>query len=148
MSTAPVVKHLDELKAFRISPGDTNYFACLADPIDEGVPFTIVYEIYEPGGATPPNSHRTAYEFFAILAGTGKGLCNGEEVDLLPGSTLMLPPGMEHVVKNTGEGKLYALCVMVPNEEFAEMIHNGTPVDLDAEDLAVISRGTSAGIAA
>ena len=148
MMTAPVVKHLDELTAFRISPNDTNYFACLADPVDEGVPFTIVYEIYEPGGATPPNSHREAYEFFAILSGTGKGICNGTEVDLHPGSTLLLPPGMEHVVRNTGEGKLYALCVMVPNEEFAEMIHNGTPVELDDEDRAVISRSFAAGAAA
>ena len=38
-------------------------------------------------------------------------------------------------------GKLYTLTVMVPNEEFAELIHNGTEVALDAEDLVVIRGG-------
>jgi hypothetical protein len=27
---------------------------------------------------------------------------------------------------------------MVPNEDFAQLIHSGTPVELDAEDLAVL----------
>jgi mannose-6-phosphate isomerase-like protein (cupin superfamily) len=89
----PVAKHAAELRAFRISPTDTNYFACLADPVGEGVGFTILVEIYQPGGATPPNTHSAAWEFFFILEGTGKGLCDGVEVDLMPGSMLLLPPG-------------------------------------------------------
>jgi len=32
----------------------------------------------------------------------------------------------------------YALCIMVPNEDFAELIRRGTPVELDEEDLAVL----------
>lgn len=136
----PIAKTPREMRAFKISEADTNYFACVADPVDEGVGFTIVVEIYQPGGATPPNTHRVAHEFFYILEGTGQGLCNGVEVDLAPGSTLLLPPGQEHVVRNTGEGKLYALCVMVPNEDFAELIHNGIPVELDAQDIAVLTR--------
>jgi mannose-6-phosphate isomerase-like protein (cupin superfamily) len=47
---------------------------------------------------------------------------------------------MEHIVENTGSGNLYALCVMVPNEDFAEMIHAGEPVSLTEEDLAVLRR--------
>lgn len=138
--THPVAKRAQDLKAFRISPTDTNYFACLADPVAEGVGFTILVEIYTPGGATPPNTHSAAFEFFFILEGTGKGFCDGVEVDLAPGSMLLLPPGKEHIVQNTGPGKLYALCAMVPNEEFAEMIHAGEPVELDAEDIAVLTR--------
>lgn len=140
----PVAKHAGELRAFRISPTDTNYFACLADPVGEGVGFTILVEIYRPGGATPPNTHSAAWEVFFILEGTGKGICEGVEVDLAPGSMLLLPPGKEHIVQNTGPGKLYALCVMVPNEEFAEMIHAGEPVALDAEDIAVLTRAPRA----
>lgn len=138
--TGPIAKSLDDIKAFRISPTDTNYFACLADPVDDGVTFTILVEIYKPGGATPPNTHKAAYEFFYILEGTGRGKAGGAEVDLAPGSTLLVPPGMEHIVENTGEGNLYALCVMVPNEDFAEMIHGGEPVALTAADLAVLRR--------
>ena len=33
-------------------------------------------------------------------------------------------------------GKLYALCTMVPNEDFAEMIHGGIPIELSQEDVA------------
>jgi hypothetical protein len=29
---------------------------------------------------------------------------------------------------------------MVPNEDFAELIRSGTPVELDEEDLAVLGR--------
>ena len=135
-----IAKTPRQMRAFKISETDTNYFACIADPIDEGVDFTILVEIYQPGGATPPNTHTAAHEFFYILEGTGKGFCDGVEVDLAPGSTLLLPPGKEHIVQNTGPGKLYALCVMVPNEAFAEMIHNGTPVALDEDDIAVLTR--------
>ncbi len=142
--TDPVAKTPDRLRAFKIAEGDSNYFACLADPVDEGVPFTMIVEIYEPGGATPPNTHAAAWEHFFILEGTGKGYCDGMEVDLAPGASLLVPPGKEHVVENTGAGKLYALCTMVPNEDFAEMIHGGVPVELTAEDVAVISRRVAA----
>jgi len=138
--TQPIAKSLDDIKAFCISPEDTNYFACLADPVEDGVDFTILVEIYKPGGATPPNTHKGAFEFFYILEGTGRGKAGGAEVDLAPGSTLLVPPGMEHIVENTGSGNLYALCVMVPNEDFAEMIHAGEPVSLTEEDLAVLRR--------
>lgn len=139
MIAGPVAKTPEELRAFRISPGDTNYFACLADPVVEGVSFTMIVEIYEPGGATPPNTHKVAHELFFILHGEGKGLCDGVEVDLRPGATLLIPPGKEHVVTNTGAGKLYALTLMAPNEDFAELIHAGQPVALDAEDIAVLT---------
>lgn len=140
MTGQVVLKAPADLKAYRISPTDTNYFACLADPVVEGVPFTFIVEIYENGGATPPNTHSVAHEFFFILAGTGKGYCDGLEVDLAPGSSLLIPPGKEHVVQNTGPGKLYALCAMVPNEDFAELIYSGQEVPLTADDLAVIGR--------
>lgn len=142
----PIAKTPDALRAFKIAAQDTNYFACLADPIAEGVPFTMIVEIYEPGGATPPNTHATAFEHFFILKGTGKGHCDGMTVDLAPGSSLLVPPGKEHIVENTGEGKLYALCTMVPNEGFAEMIHAGIPVDLTDEDIQVLTgpRGLAA----
>jgi mannose-6-phosphate isomerase-like protein (cupin superfamily) len=142
--TDPVAKTPERLRAFKISEGDSNYFACLADPVDEGVPFTMIVEIYEPGGATPPNTHTAAWEHFFILEGTGKGYCDGVEVDLAPGASLLVPPGKEHVVENTGAGKLYALCTMVPNEDFAEMIHGGIPVELTEEDVAVIARRVAA----
>jgi len=54
------------------------------------------------------------------------------------GDALMLRPGTEHVIENTGEAKLYTLTFMVPNEGFAELIHAGEPVVLDDEDRAIL----------
>jgi hypothetical protein len=35
---------------------------------------------------------------------------------------------------------LYTLCIMVPNEDFVELIRSGTPVELDEEDMRVLGR--------
>jgi hypothetical protein len=50
-----------------------------------------------------------------------------------------VPPGTEHVIANTGPGRLYCLTLMVPDEDFAVLIRNGTRVPLDAEDIAVLT---------
>lgn len=135
---AAVLKRAGDLRGFRISPADTNYFACLLDPIEDGARFTLVVEIFSPGGATPPNTHREAQEAFFVLKGTGRARAGEAWQDIGPGDTLMLRPGVEHVVENTGAGKLYCLTLMAPDEDFAALIRNGTPVPLDAEDLAVL----------
>ena len=139
MPTAAIAKRAADLQAFRISPGDSNYFACMLDPLADGVSFTLVVEIFEPGGKTPPNSHAIAEEVFFVMAGTGIAYADGESRDVGPGDVLVLRPGTEHVVENTGPGKLYCLTVMTPNEGFAELIRNGTPVELTDEDRAVIA---------
>ncbi len=136
-----VAKAMAECRAFRISPRDTNYFALIFDPAADGADLTCVVEIFQPGGKTPPNVHRRANEMFFVLQGEGRALCDKEPpVTLKPGDALLVRPGTTHVIENTGPGKLYTLTVMVPNEEFAGIIRDGTPVALDAEDKAVLSR--------
>jgi len=145
MMTLPAIaKHATDLQAFRISPGDSNYFACLLDPLADGVSFTLVVEIFEPGGKTPPNTHGIAEEAFFVLAGTGRAIAGPMTREIGPGDVLVLRPGVEHVVENTGAGKLYCLTMMTPNEGFAELIRGGTPVTLTDEDRAVIG-GVRAG---
>jgi mannose-6-phosphate isomerase-like protein (cupin superfamily) len=139
MPTPSIARRAADLKAFRISPSDSNYFACMLDPLEDGVSFTLVVEIFEPGGKTPPNAHSIAEEVFFVMAGTGKALVGGESRDVGPGDVLVLRPGTEHVVENTGPGKLYCLTMMTPNEGFAELIRNGTPMDLTDDDRAVIT---------
>lgn len=130
-------------KAFRISPGDTNYFVMLFDEKSDGIANIFVIEIFKPGGATPPNSHAAAHEFFYVLEGEGIATCEGKSAPVKKGDALLLHPGAEHVVTNTGTGKLYTLTVMTPNEGFAELIRGGDPVELDAEDLAVLGRAAA-----
>ncbi len=123
---------------YRIAASDTNYFVVLADPLTDGVEFITVVEIFEPGGATPPNAHRAAWEQFVVLEGSGRARCDTEVAALARGDLLIVPPGHEHVVENTGPGKLYCLTTMIPNEGFAELIRRGLPVELDADDRRVL----------
>jgi mannose-6-phosphate isomerase-like protein (cupin superfamily) len=139
MAAPSIAKRPGELRAFRISPTDSNYFACMLDPLADGVSFTMVVEIFEPGGKTPPNAHAIAEEAFFVMAGTGKATADGASRDIGPGDVLVLRPGTEHVVENTGPGKLYCLTIMTPNEGFAELIHAGIPVELTDEDRGVIA---------
>jgi len=125
-------------KAFRISPKDTNYFELLFDPKKDNIDHVFVVEIFAKGGATPPNEHAHAYEFFYVLEGEGTALCDGKSMPIRRGDALLLRPGSEHVIQNTGSGKLYTLTVMTPNEGFAELIRGGEPVELDADDLKVL----------
>lgn len=128
-------------KAFRISPNDTNYFAILFDGEKDGIENIFVIEIFNRAGATPPNEHSLAHEFFYVLHGEGIAICGGEELPIKKGDALLLNPGNEHVVRNTGDSRLYTLTVMTPNEGFAELIRSGEPVALDAEDIAVLTAG-------
>jgi mannose-6-phosphate isomerase-like protein (cupin superfamily) len=134
-----IAKRPADLQAFRIAPADTNYFACMLDPLADNVTFTLVVEIFEPGGKTPQNTHNIAEEAFFVLAGTGRAIAGGTSRDIGPGDVLVLRPGTEHVVENTGPGKLYCLTMMTPNEGFAELIRAGTPVELTEADRAVIT---------
>jgi mannose-6-phosphate isomerase-like protein (cupin superfamily) len=126
-------------KAFRISPKDTNYFAVLFDPEKDSVRNVYVVEIFCRGGATPPNTHMEADEFFYVLHGEGIARCGLVETPIKTGDALLLKPGNEHAIRNTGSDKLYCLTVMTPNEGFAELIRNGEPVELDEEDLRILA---------
>ena len=132
------VAQLARAKAFRISPKDTNYFVMLFDHETDRIENIFVIEIFRPGGATPPNEHAAAHEFFHVLHGDGVARCDGKTLLIKKGDSLLLHPGSEHVIENTGAGKLYTLTVMTPNEGFAELIRGGEPVELEAEDIRVL----------
>lgn len=132
-----VVTGAMEAKAFRIAPQDSNYFALLFDPAD-GVDEVCVVEIFEVGGRTPPNTHVRANEFFYVLEGEGIAYCGGLQAPLRKGRAMLVRPGAEHVIENTGAGRLYTLTFMSPNEGFAELIRAGQPVALDEADRRVL----------
>ena len=142
MAAPFVAKRAADLAAFRISPNDSNYFACMLDPLTDGVSFTLVVEIFQPGGKTPPNAHAIAEEAFFVMAGSGRAYCDGASREIGAGDVLVLRPGTEHVVENTGPGKLYCLTMMTSNEGFAELIRGGTPVELSDEDRRIIAGNT------
>lgn len=125
--------------AFQIAPTDSNYFVMLFDPANASTENIFVIEIFTVGGATPPNTHSHAHEFFYVLSGTGEAESDGDVLTIGPGDALLLEPGSVHIVRNTGTAKLYTLTVMTPNQDFSELIRSGTPVTLDAEDIAALT---------
>jgi mannose-6-phosphate isomerase-like protein (cupin superfamily) len=135
---AMVARSVDKVEVRRISPNDTNYFALLFDPEGDGIEPVCVVEIFTKGGATPPNTHQHAHEFFYVLAGEGIARCGGVARSIRKGDALMLRPGTEHVIENVGAGKLYTLTFMQPNEGFAELIRAGELLELDDEDRTVL----------
>lgn len=126
-------------EAYRIAPGDTNYFAMLFDPRKDAVDSIFVIEIFNVGGATPPNSHSHAHEFFYVLHGSGVASSDGDEMPIGKGDAFLLKPGSVHIVRNTGPSKLYTLTVMTPNQDFSELIRGGERVELDEEDYRVLA---------
>lgn len=129
-----------DYETFKIAATDSNRMALIADPIRDKVPFTAIVEIFDVGGKTPPNTHSEAYELFYVLSGTGIARCGSVERPVKAGDSVIVRPGNEHVVENTGPDRLYCLTVMIPNEGFAELIRKGVPMPLDAGDLAVLGK--------
>ncbi|GAA6622955.1 cupin domain-containing protein [Scytonema sp. NUACC26] len=136
----PVVKSPKDYQAYRISPSDSNRLAIVFDPASANTSLTCCVEIFDVGGKTPPNRHQMAVEMFFVLKGEGVAMCDGKTVPIKAGDSLLVPPTGTHLIKNTGSSRLYTLTIMVPNEDFAELIRSGTPVALDEEDMSVLGR--------
>jgi len=135
-----VVKSPKDYPAYRITPHDTNRLAIIFDTASANTSLTCCVEIFDVGGKTPPNRHQWAVEMFFVLKGEGLATCDGKTVRIQAGDSLLVPPTGTHLIQNTGSGRLYTLTIMVPNEDFSELIRSGTPVELDMEDMAVLGR--------
>ncbi|MGD1909510.1 MAG: cupin domain-containing protein [Rivularia sp. (in: cyanobacteria)] len=136
----PVIKSPSDYQAYRINPNDSNRLAIVFDPAIANSSLTCCVEIFDVGGKTPPNRHSFALEMFFVLKGEGKATCDGKTINIKTGDSLLVPATGTHLIENTGSGRLYTLTIMVPNEDFAELIRSGIPVELDAEDMAVLGR--------
>ena len=137
---------LSELPVFRINPNDSNKFAVLFDTISEKLPFISVIEIFDKGGRTPPNIHKSAYEMFFVLQGNGLVKSGDDVVSFSTGMSFVVLPGRWHEIINVSDSRLYTLTIMVPDEEFLVLIRSGVADTLDAEDIEVITRSTANGV--
>ena len=134
----PVVKSPQDYQVYRISANDSNRLAIIFDPSIADASLTMCVEIFDVGGKTPPNRHNIAVEMFFILKGEGIATCDGKNIKFQAGDSLLVRPTGIHQIINTGKKRLYALCFMVPNENFAELIRSGIPDHFDEEDLEVL----------
>ena len=136
MTVPPQLLVAADAPCFRISEGDTVKLALVRAP-DELADTTVVFEVWDPGGAQPPNSHARSVETFWFLAGEGVATSDGTDVPVRAGDFLVLPPGSVHRIRNTGEGRLYAITTMSPDDGFAALVTRGVPDALDEADVAV-----------
>jgi mannose-6-phosphate isomerase-like protein (cupin superfamily) len=134
----PVIKSPQDYQVYRISPQDTNRLAIVFDSTTADDSLTVCVEIFDSYGKTPYHRHNFAVEMFFILKGEGLAICDGKTIPLHAGDSLLVRPTGIHEIRNIGAGRLYALCFMVPNEDFSELIRSGIPEQLDEEDLTVL----------
>jgi quercetin dioxygenase-like cupin family protein len=140
-SAAPALHAIGELTAYRISPDDTVSLMVLSGPASTGSGTTVCFEVWEPGGAQPDNSHPESTETFVVLSGQGVAHSDEHVVQLRPGSVIVLPQGSVHRIVNTSAtDKLYTLTVMENDDGFEDLVLRGTPVAFTPEDLAVLVR--------
>ncbi|BDI14310.1 hypothetical protein ANSO36C_01120 [Nostoc cf. commune SO-36] len=136
----PVIKSPKDYQVYRISPNDSNRLAIIFDSTNANTSLTCCIEIFDVGGQTPPNRHQWAVEMFFVLKGEAIAMCDGKSATIKAGDSLLVPPTGTHLIKNTGSTRLYTLTVMVPNEDFSELIRSGIPTELDEEDMSVLGR--------
>lgn len=140
MSTAPVLHDVAELTAYKISPSDTVVLVVLSGPKTSGSDTTVCFEIWEPGGSQPDNSHPDSTETFVVLRGEGLAHSDEHVAKLRAGSVIVLPVGSTHHIVNTSDNeKMYTITVMENDGGFEDLILRGTPTELTADDLAVLA---------
>ncbi len=66
---------------------------------DELAPWGVGRAVIEPGGATDPHDHAD-HEMFVFISGTGILTVDGEERQVGPEVTALLPAGSSHYVRN------------------------------------------------
>ncbi|MCL5973340.1 MAG: cupin domain-containing protein [Ferrimicrobium sp.] len=126
------------LHPFRISADDSVKLAVLKFPTLEH-DTSVVFEVWDPGGAQPLNSHPRSFESFFFLHGSGTAICDGDEIEVSAGGFLVLPPMSQHRIVNRREYKLYAITTMSPDDGFAALIESGVPTTFDEVDYEMFS---------
>jgi mannose-6-phosphate isomerase-like protein (cupin superfamily) len=74
--------------------------------------------VLEPGSSTggPENRHTGSDQWLFVLAGQGRAIVEGKEVDLGPGALLLIEAGEAHQIDNTGDRSLETLNFYAPPE--------------------------------
>lgn len=77
---------------------------------------SICFVSYEPGRrAKPSHAHPNGEETVYILSGHGKAKVGEQIREVHPGMLVHFPQGIQHMLWNTGEVDLEAVCFYAPN---------------------------------
>ena len=72
------------------------------------------------GGATVEHYHARSEEIYFITAGEGVVRVEGEEMRVIRGDAIAIPPGKRHKLWNTGHETLRLLCCCAPAYEHSD----------------------------
>ena len=146
MSTPPILRHLGDITPRLIPPVETVKLGCLAGPAD-GSPTSVFFEVWEPGGAQPDNSHPESAEIFVFLAGRGIAYSDEHSVEVGAGDVLILPAGSVHRIVNTSATeRMYTVTIMANDDGalpggFAELVAAGPAAGWDETDRRILGSG-------
>ena len=93
-------------------PGRTSLEIVSANTGAQAVTLRLAEIPPQGSGAAPrgPHHHRDCEECIFVLSGTGRTFADSGEYALNPGDTILIPPGENHVTRNTGTTPLLLLC--------------------------------------
>ena len=80
-----------------------------------------------PGGQTTAHLHRRAEELYFFTAGSGRMRLGEQERDVRAGDCVVIPPGTEHALANTGSEPLVLLCCCAPAYSHDDTVLTGAP---------------------
>ena len=70
---------------------------------------------FEPGQEQPLHSHDDNDKIYCVLEGRGTFTVGGESRELDAGWSVLCPPGEDHGVVNSSDGRLVVLVFMAPH---------------------------------
>ncbi|MDP9297003.1 MAG: cupin domain-containing protein [Actinomycetota bacterium] len=73
---------------------------------------SFMYRVVAPPGTGTPSHHHDHEEVFHVASGTLLADIGGEHYDVAVGDTVIVPPGVEHSVRSTGEDTAAMICVL------------------------------------
>jgi mannose-6-phosphate isomerase-like protein (cupin superfamily) len=108
-----VISRLDDAEPFVTLDGST--IREIAHPSATAARNQSLAEATVPvGGATAAHLHRRAEELYFFTSGSGRMRLGDAERDVTAGDCVVIPPGTEHALVNTGDEPLVLLCCCAP----------------------------------
>jgi len=87
----------------------------LLHPTHHGARNQSLAEALVPSGCTTLlHRHDLTEEIYHVTRGTGTMTLGAERFPIIPGDSVLIPPGTPHCVTNTGEAPLIILCCCSP----------------------------------
>ena len=86
-----------------------------------------------PNGEVGAETHEAVEQVFFCMQGSGTATYDGEEKSFSAGDVLVVPPGTNHNIENTGTGPLKFYTSYSPPNHLPNVVHT-TKADADADD--------------